>query len=48
MIVIIYVGAIAILFLFVLMMLNLKKEETNLMRYVPIGVIIGLIMIGEV
>lgn len=47
-IVIIYVGAIAILFLFVLMMLNLKKEETNLMRYVPIGVIIGLIMIGEV
>lgn len=46
--VIIYVGAIAILFLFVIMMLNLKKEETNLTRYVPIGILVGLIMIAEV
>ena len=46
--VIIYVGAIAILFLFVIMMLNVKKEETNLTRYVPIGIVIGIIFIAEV
>lgn len=46
--VIVYVGAIAILFLFVIMMLNVKKEETNLTRYVPIGIVIGIIFIVEV
>ncbi len=47
-IVIVYVGAIAILFLFVIMMLNVKKEETNLIRYVPIGIIVSLVLIAEV
>ncbi|MBS1758373.1 MAG: NADH-quinone oxidoreductase subunit J [Bacteroidetes bacterium] len=45
---IVYVGAIAILFLFVIMMLNVKKEETNLIRYVPIGIIVSLVLIAEV
>lgn len=47
---IVYVGAIAILFLFVVMMLNIKLEELkdNATRYVPIGLIIGLVFIVEV
>lgn len=47
---IVYVGAIAILFLFVVMMLNIKLEELkdNATRYVPIGIIIGLVFIVEV
>lgn len=47
---IVYVGAIAILFLFVVMMLNIKLEELfdNATRYVPIGVLIGLVFIVEV
>ncbi len=47
---IVYVGAIAILFLFVVMMLNIKLEELkdNATRYVPIGLIIGIVFILEV
>ena len=46
---IVYVGAIAILFLFVVMMLNIKLVEyvENTSRYVPIGFIIGIIFIYE-
>lgn len=48
MLIIVYVGAIAILFLFVVMMINLKTEESNRTRYVPIGIIAMMIMMGEV
>lgn len=41
-------GAIAILFLFVVMMINVRVEETNRTRYVPIGVIISVALITEV
>lgn len=42
---IVYVGAIAILFLFVVMMLNIKLVEIldNSTRYAPIGFIIGFL-----
>ncbi len=46
---IVYVGAIAILFLFVVMMLNIKLVELhqNLTRYIPIGLIIGVVLLIE-
>jgi len=47
-IIIVYVGAIAILFLFVVMMINIKSEETNRTRYTPIGIIITMVLIFEV
>ena len=47
-IIIVYVGAIAMLFLFVVMMINVKVEETNRTRYVPIGLIISVALIMEV
>jgi NADH-quinone oxidoreductase subunit J len=46
--IIVYVGAIAILFLFVVMMINLKEEESNRTRYVPIGMIIVAVLMYEV
>lgn len=47
--IIVYVGAIAILFLFVIMMLNIKIIEItdNASRYLPIGVIIGVVFLIE-
>lgn len=44
---IVYVGAIAILFLFVVMMLNVRLVEImdNATRYVPAGLVIGLIFL---
>ena len=47
---IVYVGAIAVLFLFVVMMLNIRLVELkeNLVRYLPIGGIMGLIFLVEV
>lgn len=44
---IVYVGAIAILFLFVVMMLNVRLVEImdNATRYVPAGLIIGIIFL---
>jgi len=46
-IIIVYVGAIAILFLFVLMMLNIKLTEfdDNILRYFPIGFFFGLLFL---
>nr|AGE93592.1 NADH dehydrogenase subunit 6 [Capsaspora owczarzaki] len=46
---IVYVGAIAILFLFVVMMLNIKLVELNqnLTRYLPIGLLIGIALLIE-
>jgi NADH-quinone oxidoreductase subunit J len=45
--VIVYAGAIAILILFVVMMLNIKLVELvdNTTRYVPIGFIIGVVLL---
>ena len=47
---VVYVGAIAVLFLFVVMMLNIKTAEVseNVLRYLPIGGLIGLLFILEV
>lgn len=47
---IVYVGAIAILFLFVIMMLNIKLVELldNATRYLPIGMIIGIFLLFEI
>lgn len=46
--IIVYVGAIAILFLFVVMMINLKEEETNRTRYIPIGMMVVTALMVEV
>jgi len=47
--IIVYAGAIAILILFVVMMLNIKLVELvdNTTRYLPIGFIIGLILLTQ-
>lgn len=47
---IVYVGAIAILFLFVIMMLNLTDLEGggDMSNYIPIGSVIGVLLLFEV
>ncbi len=48
---IVYVGAIAILFLFVIMMLNLTdlgSKPEDMSNYMPTGFIIGVVVILEV
>ena len=47
--VIVYVGAVAVLFLFVVMMLDVDFAELRggFMRYLPIGALIGLILLAE-
>lgn len=47
---VVYVGAITVLFLFVIMMLNVKIIELNerFIKYLPIGIFIGLIFLIEV
>jgi NADH-quinone oxidoreductase subunit J len=46
---IIYLGAIAVLFLFVVMMLNIKYTELqNSMLYFPVGILIGATVLVEV
>lgn len=46
---VVYVGAIAVLFLFVVMMLNIKLAEVNeqKLRYLPIGGLIGVLFLVE-
>lgn len=48
--IIIYVGAISVLFLFVIMMLDIKilHNRKDLFRYFPIGIFFGLIFFFEV
>ena len=48
MLIIIYVGAIAILFLFVIMMLNLAEGggESDMINYAPIGLGLGTFFLG--
>jgi NADH-quinone oxidoreductase subunit J len=47
---IVYVGAIAILFLFTVMLLNIKLVEINEnnSRYVPIGMVVGFIFLYQI
>ncbi len=47
---VVYVGAITVLFLFVVMMLNIKIVELNerFIRYLPIGAFLGIIFLLEI
>ncbi|MDA8048648.1 MAG: NADH-quinone oxidoreductase subunit J [Rhodospirillales bacterium] len=47
--VIVYVGAVAVLFLFVVMMLdvNFAEMREGLQRYAPVGLVVGLILLSE-
>jgi NADH-quinone oxidoreductase subunit J len=47
--VIVYVGAVAVLFLFVVMMLNIDFAElrSGFVRYLPVGVLVGMILLAE-
>jgi NADH-quinone oxidoreductase subunit J len=47
---VVYVGAIAVLFLFVVMMLNIKlgRDNNDLFKYLPIGAIVGFIFLMEI
>ena len=47
--VVVYVGAVAVLFLFVVMMLDIDFAQlrAGFMQYLPIGAIIGLVIVSE-
>lgn len=45
---IVYVGAIAVLFLFVIMMLNINLTVETSVRYIPVSGLIGIILMLEV
>jgi NADH-quinone oxidoreductase subunit J len=47
--VIVYVGAVAVLFLFVVMMLDIDFAElrTGIVRYLPIGAFVGFVLLAE-
>jgi len=47
--VLVYVGAVMVLFLFVVMMLDVNSERVRegFARYLPVGIIVALIMAGE-
>ena len=48
--VIVYVGAVAVLFLFVVMMLdiNLTEMREGFLRYLPVGAAIGVVLLAEI
>src|ERR1700739_1320084 len=48
--VIVYVGAVAVLFLFVVMMLDIDfaQMRSGFVRYLPIGSAIGVVLVGDV
>lgn len=48
--VLVYVGAVMVLFLFVVMMLDVNVEELRkgFMRYLPVGVLVALIVVVEI
>jgi NADH-quinone oxidoreductase subunit J len=48
--VIVYVGAVAVLFLFVVMMLdiNLTELREGFLKYLPVGALIGLVLLAEI
>ena len=47
--IIVYVGAVAVLFLFVVMMLDFKLsiDKSSILQYMPIGIFVGLVFISE-
>ena len=47
--VVVYVGAVAVLFLFVVMMLdiNITSMRRGFLKYLPVGALIGLVLLGE-
>ncbi len=47
--VLVYVGEVMVLFLFVVMMLDVKMEElrAGIKTYLPLGMLVGLIMVAE-
>ncbi|MDE2599835.1 MAG: NADH-quinone oxidoreductase subunit J [Rhodocyclaceae bacterium] len=49
MLVMVYVGAVMVLFLFVVMMLdiNIERLRQGFWSYLPLGAVVGLIMVGE-
>ena len=46
---IVYVGAVAVLFMFVVMMLNInfKEIKSRLTKYLPLGILVGLVLFVE-
>jgi NADH-quinone oxidoreductase subunit J len=48
--IVVYVGAIAVLFLFVVMMLNIRLSQTNesIVRFLPLVVMLGLVFVSEI
>ena len=48
--IVVYVGAIAVLFLFVVMMLNIKLVQftESIIRYIPFGIILCIIFVNEI
>jgi len=48
--VIVYVGAVAVLFLFVVMMLdiNLTELREGFLKYLPVGALIGVVLLAEI
>jgi len=48
--IIVYVGAVAVLFLFVVMMLdiNMAKLREGFLKYLPVGALIGLVLFAEI
>src|SRR6185436_18337043 len=47
--IVVYVGAVAVLFLFVVMMLDIDFTELRrgFLNYVPIGLAVGAVLLGE-
>jgi NADH-quinone oxidoreductase subunit J len=47
--VIVYVGAVAVLFLFVVMMLDVERVQTRegFQKYAPVGAAVGVVLFGE-
>lgn len=47
--VLVYVGAVMVLFLFVVMMLDVKMEELRegMKKFLPLGLLIGLVLVAE-
>ena len=49
MLIVVYVGAVAVLFLFVVMMLDVDFAELRqgMLQYLPVGLVVGLIFVAE-
>ncbi|QNK03892.1 NADH-quinone oxidoreductase subunit J [Dyella telluris] len=47
--IVVYVGAVMVLFLFVVMMLDIKQEQVRegFIKYLPVGIIVALVMLAE-